>query len=502
MRYVERLICFLSFALPVLVALCMLGVTPAEAGWTTASFEFVTDNTARDETERQSLAIDNTDALHAVWRQAREGGGWKILYAAKPIYGPWTDATEVSDPDQRASDPTLAINESTGDVYVAYCRPYGGTDEIIIAENAGAGWIRTRLTENTTDDISPTIAVDDNGKAHLAWIGTNATGDWKIFYATNLGGTWQSQLLADSQLGTYGSGAGPFIAVGEHGVAHIAYRGGNYLGYHIHHAENDMPGGATWDYEIILTPNVEDTSGIIAVDGLATLHLIASGNDSWGCPVKTYYLQRSIGLDWTVPVRANPTTYGSGFSLFVDAYGSAHITCDEISGNFYMGNLYYATNATGTWEDDPILADGQTYHGTIGLDSRGVGHVLAFNGASHPEEEIIAIHSTSLLSSVDDGQIDSRPLAIQLHQGHPNPFDACTTVRYELSYPCAVSISIHDVSGQLVRTLLANGQRKAGAHSVRWDGTDEQGRAVDSGVYLCRLRGSEAQKTKRMILLK
>ena len=63
-----------------------------------------------------------------------------------------------------------------------------------------------------------------------------------------------------------------------------------------------------------------------------------------------------------------------------------------------------------------------------------------------------------------------------------------------------VTLRIYDVSGRLVRTLV-NGSQTAGQKQVTWNGTDDQGRGVVSGVYLYRLQASGYKKTLKMILI-
>jgi hypothetical protein len=79
-----------------------------------------------------------------------------------------------------------------------------------------------------------------------------------------------------------------------------------------------------------------------------------------------------------------------------------------------------------------------------------------------------------------------------LHPGAPNPFNGSTAIAFELSRGAHVTLRIHDVRGRSVRTLI-DAQRPAGPNSITWDGLDDRGRPVGSGVYLCQLvTGGEA----------
>jgi agmatine deiminase len=93
------------------------------------------------------------------------------------------------------------------------------------------------------------------------------------------------------------------------------------------------------------------------------------------------------------------------------------------------------------------------------------------------------------------------PAAASLHANYPNPFNPSTTFSFELKYADEAELVIVDARGHMVRTLL-QGHREAGRHEVSWDGTDESGRAVASGVYYYRLRAAGLQYTRAATLLK
>ena len=97
------------------------------------------------------------------------------------------------------------------------------------------------------------------------------------------------------------------------------------------------------------------------------------------------------------------------------------------------------------------------------------------------------------------------PQTLLLEQNHPNPFNPETTIRYTL--PAAargmafVQLSIYSLQGRRIRTLVREFQR-AGDHAVIWDGRDETGQPVASGIYLYRLSASGITQVRRMVLLR
>ena len=102
------------------------------------------------------------------------------------------------------------------------------------------------------------------------------------------------------------------------------------------------------------------------------------------------------------------------------------------------------------------------------------------------------------VSEIDDLEtLKSSALA----QNYPNPFNPDTLIRFTLAKDADVSVNIYNIKGQLVKTLV-NDHRKAGEHQVSWNGIDDNGTPVGSGVYLYRMQTNEYLSTKRMILLK
>ena len=93
------------------------------------------------------------------------------------------------------------------------------------------------------------------------------------------------------------------------------------------------------------------------------------------------------------------------------------------------------------------------------------------------------------------------PVRFSLKQNHPNPFNPATTIEFNLTRDSHVYLRIYDVTGKLVKTVL-NEWKKAGYHSVVWDGKDNKGNAAASGLYFYRLENDRFNKTKQMLLLR
>jgi hypothetical protein len=93
------------------------------------------------------------------------------------------------------------------------------------------------------------------------------------------------------------------------------------------------------------------------------------------------------------------------------------------------------------------------------------------------------------------------PKVTYLKGNHPNPFNPETMINFALSSASKTVVQIYNVKGEKVRTLV-NEQLDAGHHSVLWNGTDESGRNVASGIYFYKFKTDNFNKTKKMLLLK
>ncbi|HEX9974794.1 MAG TPA: FlgD immunoglobulin-like domain containing protein, partial [bacterium] len=93
------------------------------------------------------------------------------------------------------------------------------------------------------------------------------------------------------------------------------------------------------------------------------------------------------------------------------------------------------------------------------------------------------------------------PEKYALAQNYPNPFNPETEIRYQLPENCQVSLLVHNLLGQQIRTLVDK-QQPAGFHSIRWDGKDDQGQAVTSGVYLYLMIAKQFRRVEKMLLLR
>ena len=109
-----------------------------------------------------------------------------------------------------------------------------------------------------------------------------------------------------------------------------------------------------------------------------------------------------------------------------------------------------------------------------------------------------AYENQNVVVSTDE---DLFPLNTKLNQNYPNPFNPTTTINYSLKENSKVSLDIYNIKGQKVKQLIS-GQLSAGQHSVVWNGKDDNGKSVSSGIYFYKMKTGNYNETRKMLLLK
>ena len=185
---------------------------------------------------------------------------------------------------------------------------------------------------------------------------------------------------------------------------------------------------------------------------------------------------------------------------------------DEEDSLKCAGAVIWSNQALSAWEDD---------YQTSEKDGFDPGEVLIFKFYDSSEGTEIADIST--IFSIGDGTFGDGSYAIcdlnasdpsnikihitdlrinyKLYQNYPNPFNPSTTIRYGLPEPSQVSLAIYGSNGQLIK-CLEDSYKDSGYYQVMWDGTNQLGSAVSTGVYLYVIKAGKFSTIKKMIFIK
>ena len=93
------------------------------------------------------------------------------------------------------------------------------------------------------------------------------------------------------------------------------------------------------------------------------------------------------------------------------------------------------------------------------------------------------------------------PTKFRLHQNYPNPFNPRTTVQFDLPAASHVTLAIYDIRGRIVRTMVDE-VKNIGFHNVVWDGTDDNGSSVSSGLYFYTINAGDYSDIRKMTFIK
>ena len=104
-------------------------------------------------------------------------------------------------------------------------------------------------------------------------------------------------------------------------------------------------------------------------------------------------------------------------------------------------------------------------------------------------------------TAVAESQERHTSKTFSLYQNYPNPFNPATSIRYEITKASSVVLQVYDVLGREVRVLV-NGVKPAGLHEVKWDGLNEAGLPVASGLYLYRIENQNQVFMKKMVMMR
>jgi len=108
----------------------------------------------------------------------------------------------------------------------------------------------------------------------------------------------------------------------------------------------------------------------------------------------------------------------------------------------------------------------------------------------------------SNVTSLKENQIEMVQDRIEIQQNYPNPFNPETTIQFSLKSSSPLHLTIYDVTGKTVKRFSRGDFWNAGNHTITWDGRDEAGTKIGSGIYYYQINTGREQKTKKMLLIK
>ena len=302
---------------------------------------------------------------------------------------------------------------------------------------------------------------------------------------------------------------------------------------------------------LIITQNTatEDGGGIrIIYDSNATLSNVTISGNSTGGRGGGIFVRRSNVIITNATINDNFSGY-SGGGIFVSTSGS-----DVVDVSLTLINVTIAGNTAGTggheWDDDggglyiydmtPTMVNsiiwnnqpnqvemGYSYFFESTLNAQysdieggwaGEGNIDANPlFCDTPNGDYTLAENSPCIGTGDNGanmgalgigcgailstDVDLIPVQFALNQNYPNPFNPVTTLRYDLPEDALVNITIYDMMGRVVNTII-NESQSAGYKTTQWNATNYRNEPVSAGLYLYTIQAGKFTETKKMVLLK
>jgi len=142
--------------------------------------------------------------------------------------------------------------------------------------------------------------------------------------------------------------------------------------------------------------------------------------------------------------------------------------------------------------------------GSLNLEGLEVGvfqDTLVFSFSQEGLADLSVPVNLELIESLENAPENIIPRDFALSQNYPNPFNPVTTIQYSLPKTTFVNLTIYDLLGREVKTLL-NGIEQPGIKQIKWNSTNNTGKMMASGIYLLRIHTEEFTKSKKMVLLR
>ena len=144
-------------------------------------------------------------------------------------------------------------------------------------------------------------------------------------------------------------------------------------------------------------------------------------------------------------------------------------------------------------DSNPLFCDQSSGDFTLAENSPCIG-----SGENGTDIGALGVGCETAILSLDKELL---PDNFVLHQNYPNPFNPTTKISYDLPKSSFVSLSIYDLMGREIRTII-NSEQTAGFKNIKWNATDNLGKSVPAGMYIYTIQAGEFRQTRKMVILK
>ena len=533
-------------ALASLLVVAVVGAPPAFAQFWSGDFsisEGDVNDTFTSLNNQRFMAVDDSNNLYITFFDNRNKVGLDDnfeIYFRRFVYNfgsPQNEIKRVTNAHNPSRYPSIAnlnwgvtdagTRADSGRIYLAwqdsrlFSIPTAGAPKSstiffrTFMSRGGTGFgpeIQVSPYDSLNQAVAPVLAVGDSNRVWIVWPKLLAgNSDQDLEYAIynrltrEMGPTQPLVAIPTSTANN------PTIATTREGVVHVVWED-NRAGAKLQLFTKRFTPGTGWsaDQQIVFVPGsgVARNPSLIATRS-GRLHLV--WRDTRDGNAEVYYKQFTPGVGWDAADTRLTVQASTQIEAQVDAdpMDNVYVAWTDLRNGASNPDIYYLERKNGTWGTELAL---------VSAASDTTNSVQHFPGLTHDgtglsylawtDERMPASGGSNKEAFYKQGfgNVTAAPVAgtsplTRLLRNYPNPFNPRTTIDFSLDRDAQTNIRVYDVQGRMVRQLV-DSYLAAGRRSVTWDGKDDTGAPVASGVYFLRLEAGGHFSTRSVNLLK
>ena len=435
------------------------------------------------------MAIGPDGKIHVVWEDYSRLGSlmWKdILYACYDGIE-WSEPEQVSAMDTTYSlFPEVAV-DSLGRPHVVWNHRAIFIDgDAYYSFRTDTGWTEPfNLTPLGLTQYAPDICIDSRGFIHVVW-SDFLSGNGDIYHQYYDGVEWSDYVNISNNSVDSGT---PHIVVDSEDNLHVVWWQGD-----IYYSRYD---GIAWSLGINISQNpLNSINQSISLDTDDNPHVV--WKQSLGGQVYEIYYSYFDGEEWTEPEDITNLGFNSLAPSFV--INNDNIKCLLFSLASPIGDpyVYYCFNMGFHWSiPDTIFEDFTGTYSTVAVDSNNVFHAcitLALN--IYGDIGYTYYHSPSSVIEAGDSNYDKVLLNCS-----PNPFNSSIQIFINFPTKTIVDLNVYNLNGQIIKKIINESMLEC-QHSVIWDGLNDNGQKISTGIYFVTLSTKSGSAVQKILFIK
>ena len=411
-------------------------------------------------------------------------------------------------PEQMGEANAIAIDGS-GNVYVTGVGSNFDYVTIKYNPNGDTVWVRRYNGPGDHYDEAAALTLDGSGNIYVTgYSNARAFPEYNYDYATIKYDSSGNELWITRYNGAADSSDWAY-AVAVDGSGNVYVTGKSYgsgTDYDYATIKYNPEGDTVWVRRYNGPSNHQDWPKAMAVDGDGNVYVTgrSEGSGTWyDYATIKYYANGDTA--WVRRYDGPGSNYDEAYSIAVDGSGNVYVTGGSyggVTGTDYATIKYDSTgNQIWVVRYDGV-ENGADEARDMALDDSGNVYVTGFTCVGGSEWEYTTIKYVQIGTGVKDETGNrEKPSKFTLFQNYPNPFNQTTKIEFTLAKSGFVSLTIYDLLGRKVKTLVSE-HVFSGYKSVLWDGKNNFGNEVASGIYFYQIKVGNFTETKKLVLLK